>query len=709
VAAHLNRRRFLTLSAMAAASGVVVACAPSAPRTASKPSDAPAPTSAAAPPPATTLAAKPAPTAAPPAVGQPVATPVAAAALARVYKEAPALAQLVKDGKLPPVEKRLPENPRVLKPLEETGQYGGVWRRAFRGASDYLAAGKLMEARLIAWDAPDPNTLRVLPSVIEKWEQSKDATEFTFYLRKGLKWSDGAEVTTDDVKFWLEDIQQNADLTPTPSEAIRQRIGNEWKLATVTILDAYTWKVQYQAPYPLLPIWIAKNGGNAFGHQNVVYPAFLSPRGYLKQFLPKYAGLEALNKLAQDKKLQSWTDLWGAGGQTDGPIGSFLFNADLPVLTAWKPERTLPDDPIRMVRNPYFWQVDDQGNQLPYIDSVEHSFFDNNEVLKLWIAQGKIDCQQRNVDVGAYTFFKENEAKGDYRVLQWHAAETLSYFPNQNTPDPVLADLFARAEFRQALNLAVNRKEISDVVFNGLSKPRQYSPVHGSPEYDPEMEQRWTQYDPAQANALLDQLGLKKGPDGVRLRSDGQPLEVTIEHSTPAGATVNDMHELVRRAWTAIGVKTSVKAVDRSLFMEHYRGGDIEIGYWGWDRASANKADPGRWLAYQADGPWAPLWGQWYHQDPWKKVEPPADHWLRKLWSTWEQVRTEPDEARGNALFMDIIKAHREAPVAIGVVGEAVSPWVVKNAFRNVLPGYTNDDTLRDYGLINPAQFFFKK
>jgi peptide/nickel transport system substrate-binding protein len=709
VSARFNRRRFLMLSAMAAA-GSVVACAPAEPRVATKPTDVPAAAPAATAPP--TAAPKPAPTTPPLAVAQATPTPAAAAAAApaaRTYKEAPSLAQLVKDGKLPPVEKRLPDNPRVLKPLEETGQYGGTWRRAFRGLTDYLAQGKLMEARLIAWDAPDTNTLRVIPSVIEKWEQNKDATEFTFHLRKGIKWSDGTEATTEDVKFWWEDIQLNADLTPQPSDSIRQRINNEFKLATLSVVDNYTWRIKYAAPYPLLPIWIAKNGGNANGHMNVVYPAYMAPRGYLKQFLPKYAGKEQLDKLAQDKKLQSWVDLWGKGGQTDGPIGSFMLNPDLPVMTAWKPERVLPDDPIRMSRNPYFWEVDDQGNQLPYIDSVEHSLYENAEVFKLWIAQGKIDCQQRNVDIAAYTFFKENESKGDYRVLQWRSASTETYFPNQNTPDPVLAELFAKPDFREALNVSINRKEIAEVVFNGLTKPRQYSPVQGSPEYDAEMEQRWTQFDQARANALLDGLGLKKGADGVRLRPDGQPLEVTIEHTTAPGSAINDMHELVRRAWTAIGVKTSVKGIDRSLYTEHYRSAELEIGFWGWDRASVNKADPGRWLAYVDDGPWAPSFGHYYQQQPYKKEEPPAEHPIRKMWSLWEQVRTEPDEAKGNALFMDIIKLHREAPVAVGVVGESVSVWIVKNNFRNVKPGYINDDTLRDYGLINPAQFFLKK
>jgi peptide/nickel transport system substrate-binding protein len=296
-------------------------------------------------------------------------------------------------------------------------------------------------------------------------------------------------------------------------------------------------------------------------------------------------------------------------------------------------------------------------------------------------------------------------------VLHWRSATTDTYFLNQNCPDQVLADLFSKPELREALNVAVNRKEIAEVVFNGLTKPRQYSPIPGSPEYDPLLERRWTEYDPNRSNELLDGLGLKRGPDGVRQRPDGKPLEVTIEHATAPGSALNDMHELVRRAWTAIGVNTSVKGVDRSLYTEHVRNGEVEVGYHvqGWDRASANKADPGRWLATIDDGPWAPLWGHWYEQNAWKKEEPPPDHWIRKIWNLWESARTEPDEAKGHALFMEIIKIHREAPVAVGVAGEYVQPWIVKNNFRNIKAGYINDDTLRDYGLVNPPQFFFKK
>src|SRR5204862_1128786 len=127
-------------------------------------------------------------------------------------------------------------------------------------------------------------------------------------------------------------------------------------------------------------------------------------------------------------------------------------------------DKPSPADPVVMVRNPYYWQVDEAGNQLPYIDSIEHAFYDNNEVFKLWIASGKIDMQMRGLDAGTYTFYKENETKAGYRTLNWRSASTNCLYPNINCPDKVLAKLFDTPEFRQALNLAINRKEINEVV-----------------------------------------------------------------------------------------------------------------------------------------------------------------------------------------------------------------------------------------------------
>jgi len=182
---------------------------------------------------------------------------------------------------------------------------------------------------------------------------------------------------------------------------------------------------------------------------------------------------------------------------------------------------------------------------------------------------------------------------------------------------------------------------------------------------------------------------------------------VTIEHSTPPGQSINDMHELVRRAWTAVGIKTSVKAVDRGLYTEHYRSGDIEIGYWSWDRASANKPDPGRWLAYQDDGPWAPMWGHWHEQNAWAKQEPPVTTGSGRGGICGKRSRTRRGQ-RPRPVHADHQSTPRR-PVAVGVVGENLAPIIAKNNFRNVKGGYIQDDTLRDYGLLAPALFFFKR
>jgi peptide/nickel transport system substrate-binding protein len=694
---------------MLAAGGAVIACGPPAaqqkPTAESKPA-APAAGATAAPAAKPTEAPKPAATiavsgAAPTAA--PTAAPAAAPAAAK-YKEAPQLADLVKAGKLPPVDQRLPASPRVLKPLEEAGQYGGTWRRAYRGISDRWGPTKLLEEHTIEWDAPDPNTIRVTANVVEKWEQSADATEFTFYLRKGMKWSDGTEITTDDTKFWWEDIEGNKEIRPAPSFAVRQRIGEEYKTATLTIIDKYSFKVKYAAPYPLLPLLIAKSGGGMPGSA-----AFFAPSHYLKKFHPKYAKVEDLNKLATDRKLTAWVDLWGKAGDLQGPVAFWFLNPELPVLNPWKIITPAPADPMVMERNPFYWHVDANGNQLPYIDRVEHSFFENDDVLNLWVASGRIDMQMRHMSAGSYTFYKENEKKGNYRVFRWRAASTDAYFPNINAPDKELAKLFDTADFRQALSIAINRAEVNELVWNGLGKPRQASPVKGSPEYDAEMEQKWAEYDPKKANELLDKLGLTKGPDGIRKRPDGKPLEVTITHSSNPGDRSLDAHELIKKYWNAIGVRTNTRYVERTLYEQLVHNGEIEIGYWGFDRCSVVKADPGRWLGTIDDGPWAPNYGHWYAQNAYKKEEPPQDHPIREIWRLWEKTQQEPDEAKRNATFQEIINIHKKHPYAIGVVGEKVAPMIVTNAFRNVLDGFIADDTLRDSGLLNPQQFFIKK
>ncbi|HET7769563.1 MAG TPA: ABC transporter substrate-binding protein, partial [Chloroflexota bacterium] len=570
------------------------------------------------------------------------------------------------------------------------------------GLSDRVGPGKNREEYGIEWDAPNTSTLRIVPNVFESWTQNADATEYTFKLRAGMKWSDGQPVTTEDVRFYWEDMAQTPEIIPAPNTpGMRVRVGGEFVLAKLDIIDQFNFKVTYGVSNPLLPIVMAKTGAGGFNNTT-----WLAPAHYLKQFHPKYADVNALNARAASKNLPGWQALWGTGGNLEGPDVFWFINTEVPSINAWKTTQPAPADPHRMERNPYYWQVDPAGNQLPYIDAIEHALFDNAEVLNLWVAQGKIDMQIRHLSAGNYTFYKENEARGGYRVLRWRAASTNCYFPNITCPDPVLRQMWEDPRVREALNIAINREEINQVVFNGLGRARQASPVQGSPEFDPEHETKWTEYDPARANALLNQVVPNRGPDGIRRLPDGRPFEFVVEHTSGPGEAANDQHEFVRRYWEAIGLRATMRYVERALYEVNVRESMVDMGYWGFDRLSVIKADPGRWTAQIQDGPWAPAYGEWYEAGPFKKEEPPPGHPIRQIFALWDATQIEPDEATRNALFQQLLDIHKAAPYVVGVVGELVAPMVASNRFRNVLEGFINDDTLRDSGLINPQHFF---
>ncbi len=130
------------------------------------------------------------------------------------FSEAPMLAELVKAGKLPPVEKRLPEEPMVVKPVHSIGRYGGTWRRGFTGPGDVENGNRIVSTdKILFWDHTGT---KIMPCVAKDWLLSDDGKSVTIYLRKGMKWSDGHPFTTNDFLFWYEDVYLNKDIQADP-------------------------------------------------------------------------------------------------------------------------------------------------------------------------------------------------------------------------------------------------------------------------------------------------------------------------------------------------------------------------------------------------------------------------------------------------------------------------------------------------------------
>ncbi|HPO82836.1 MAG TPA: ABC transporter substrate-binding protein [bacterium] len=599
------------------------------------------------------------------------------------FAESPQLAELVKQGKLPPLEQRIPKNPLVVTPYEEIGQYGGTWRRTWSGLSDSAGPYKLCSEHLVMFNK---DGTKILPNVAESWKVTRDAKTYTFKLREGIRWSDGTPLTTEDVVFWYEDIILNKDLTPT----IPNWLTSGGKPLKLEKIDTYTFKVEFEEPNALFLISIGKMGG---GH------TFFAPKHYLKQFHPKYTPKEKLDELVKKAGLQNWYQLFGN-------MNDFLQNPDLPVIYPWK-ATNLPTATLQiMERNPYYWKIDPEGNQLPYIDRITHTLLGSaGETAVLKAISGEVDMQERGLVIDNYTLLMENRTKGNYRVLRWPQGTGASpaILLNQNVKDPVLRKIFEDRRFRIALSLAINREEINQLFYLGLGEPRQASIISGAPFYDPEWEKAYAEYDPKKANEYLDKMGLtKRDKDGFRLRADGKTLILTIEYSGD-----RPYMEVIKKYWEAIGVKVFLKPLERSLYVTRAQAGEIEVGVWGFDRNVAILSDPGHLLGTVVEAPWAPLYATWYNTGGRGGEEPKGD--IKRIYELWDKVKSTIDEKQRDRYFKEIINLHKKNIWMIGIVGEVPQLIVAKNNFRNIPDGLLWDDNIRSPKNARPEQFFFKK
>src|SRR6185312_1091232 len=363
-----------------------------------------------------------------------------ATAFAADGKEAPDVAKLVADGKLPKLADRLPENPMVVTPLDKAGSYGGMWSRGLSGSNDHTGILRCVGNNgLTRWDL---DFTKVLPNVAESWDVSKDGATFTFHLRKGMKWSDGQPFTADDVVFSIEDCVKNTDLY----KALPSVLSINGKGPTVTAIDANTVEFKFDGPYGLFLEQMATPLGQ--------HPTLFC-KHYASQFLPKYN--DKLDDLVKAAGLSSWPDLFRAKNG-DIEIPSRWANPEKPVLDPWIIVEPYVGGATRVTtrRNPYFWQVDTAGNQLPYLDGINFAIYQDVESLMLNVLSGKIDMQERQINsLANKPTLSQNMKKGGYHLMELvpSAAQQCQIYVNIWHKDPKMREMFASKDFRVALSL----------------------------------------------------------------------------------------------------------------------------------------------------------------------------------------------------------------------------------------------------------------
>jgi len=604
------------------------------------------------------------------------------------FNEAPMLAELVKQGKLPPVEKRLPEEPAVVEPVEEVGQYGGTWRRAALSPSDTMIHARLGYEPMVKW-ARDGKT--IIPNLCASWKVTEGGRVYTFYLRKGMKWSDGEPFTVDDILYWYNDELLNKELTPV-FPAWLAPAGEQVKVEKV---DNYTVRFRFKRPYSLFLEYIAVNNAS-----------FASPKHYLQQFHIKYTPKEKLEALVKEAKRDFWYQLYQ-------DRATKYSNTELPVLAPWK--LSVPPTGPRAVaeRNPYYWKVDIEGNQLPYIDRISWDMVQNTEMITMKAVQGEIDMQGRNLAFKDFTLLMENRDKGGYQVYQWQSGETASaVFFNQNyTKDKFIADLLRNVKFRTALSLAINRDEINQLAYLGQATPTYTIFPKASLQNNPEIRKLY-EYNVAEANKLLDSIGLtKKDKDGFRLRPDGKPIQLTI--LTNVGYAIHpDVMELIAQYWNKVGIKTAVDAITSSLWWPRINSADYQIaGY------TLGSLYPGKFLLTYSmfvipnstSCYYGTLWGLWYTSRGKAEgaVKPTGD--ALKIIANFDKIIVSTDQKEIDKLTDEILYLWAKNLWAIPVLGFFNFPVVVKNNFKNVPKEGTLAYPYMSPGYMNPEQFFFKK
>ena len=741
----LTRRSFLRLGMIGFGGvGLLAACAPQAP--AAKPAEAPppaatqaAPAAAAAPPTAAPAAAAPAtaaPAAAPAkpaeakptaaAAAKPDAKPAAAASAEKIGRhmigklegatvmadaarparlaEAPMLAELVKAGKLPPVEQRLPDEPLVVKPLHEIGKYGGTWRRGFTGVGDKENGSRIVSTDKLLF--VDFTGNRPVSSLAKSWEFRDLGRTFVVNLRKGVKWSDGQPFTANDILFWFEDIYQNKDLVPVPT--ISMSING--KPGTIEKIDDLTVAFKFPDPFFLFEDIISGNTtmGNGHATGGITLMGAMAPAHYLKQYLPKHVGdAEAASK-AQAAGFDNWVNL--VKFKNDWSL-----NPELPVLTPWKTVSPVNTPAWTMERNPFFWQTDPEGNQLPYIDKIQMTLAEKLDVLNLRAIAGEYDIQGRHEMLQMLPVYLENAQKGNYTMRLDpgdYGAEVQLYINQSYEADPEIAKWITNRDFRRALSMGIEREQLNEAFWLGTGTPGSSVVDESHPHSPgPEYRTKWSTYDPKQANELLDKIGLaQKDAEGMRLRTDGKG-RLRIELTTIQAAWMDQtaVCEMVAQHWRRIGIQADVKELERTLMERQTENNELMISVRDASTAGSLPIQPDAVIPATRASGLGPAFGIWYSSNG-RQGKEPTDPQILKVLDLHRSLGGLPRGERDNAA-KEIWRIAIEEQWGIGTVGLAAANLgvrLVKNTMGNVPERLAQVRAARHPGATHPSTYYFK-
>jgi len=446
----------------------------------------------------------------------------------------------------------LPQTPKVVDDRLNFGQnpqFGGTFvvstttgpegfNPVIATSTSTIAITDLIFGRLFE---VHPITLEQEPELAKSWKASEGGKVYTFYLREGLKWSDGQPLTAEDVVFTFKDLHFNPDVESDTRSQLQLKVDGEKKLPQVKKVDKYT--VQFTFP-------------------KVFAPAL---EGLTTPILPKHVLKDQVHKLNPEVSQGNFNETWSLDTNVDEIVGCGPFT-----IKEFASGRY-----IILEKNPYSFFANEQGEQLPYLDKIKVLFVENEQASVTKFLNGGIDAL--SISAKNYPTLKKREPKENFRVYRagpgFGTSHNFGF--NQDVKDEDLKKLFRNVKFRRAVAYAFDEGTVVENVFNDLAQP-QWGPISAANTLYHNPNLKKYSFDLDRARELLDEIGLTdEDGDGIRETSEGEDLAFTA--ITNAGSDRIDMANIFANDLEKIGIKMTVKGLEFNTVINRMLEGEFEV------------------------------------------------------------------------------------------------------------------------------------